>query len=232
MASRLVADILGRLGEVVCEGATTARIAAWCEKEMRRFGARSAALTAGFPAAVCTSVNEVAVHGIPGARALRPGDILTVDISLELGGWFGDGAASYGIEPLDPVVERLLKAAEEATLAGIEVIRPGIPIGSIGKAIQKRANLDGFTVIPSCVGHGIGRSLHEPPVVPSTSHQGNGVSLKEGMIFTVEPVLTFKDTALRDGGDGWSKVTVSGLPAAQWEHTVLVTAGGAEILTR
>ncbi len=231
MASRIVSDLLLRLDDVIREGVSTAEISKWCEKEIGRSGAESAALSIGFPAAVCTSVNEVAVHGIPGGRRMHPGDIVTVDISVKTGGWYGDGAATFGVYPLDPIVERLLKASQEATMAGIEAIRPGLAIGNIGKAIYNSARKNGFSVISSCVGHGIGKALHEPPIVPSTLHEGDGLTLREGMIFTVEPVITIRESELKDGGDGWSKVTVSGLPSAQWEHTVLVTGDGAEILT-
>jgi methionyl aminopeptidase len=231
VASRLVSDILMRLDDVVSEGVSTAEISKWCEKEIARSGAESAARSTGFPAAVCTSVNEVAVHGIPGARILYPGDIVTVDISVKTGGWYGDGAATFGVYPLDPVVEKLLKASRAATMAGIEAIRPGLAIGGIGRAIYNCARKYGFSVISSCVGHGIGKALHESPIVPSSIHEGEGLTLQEGMIFTVEPVITIRESELKDGGDGWSKVTVSGLPTAQWEHTVLVTGHGAEILT-
>ncbi len=231
LAARLVSDILIRLDDVVREGVSTAEISKWCEREIARGSAESAARAAGFPAAVCTSVNEVAVHGIPGDRRLHPGDIVTVDISIETGGWYGDAAATFAVYPLDPVIEKLLKASQEATMAGIEAIRPGRSIGSIGRSIYNCARKYGFSVISSCVGHGIGRALHESPIVPSTHHKENGLTLEEGMIFTVEPVITLKESGLKEGGDGWSKVTVSGLPTAQWEHTVLVTGQGAEILT-
>jgi methionyl aminopeptidase len=213
-------------------GMTTLEISRYCSKEIEKNGAASAALSLGFPGAVCTSVNSVAVHGIPGKRKLLQGDIITIDISLFSGGWFSDAAASYSIGVVSPVAERLLQSAYGATMAGISVVKPGAKTTDIGKAIYQYAHGRNLFVIPSCVGHGIGQTLHEPPVIPSTLHPGEGVMLEEGMVFTIEPVLTLKKCCLTLSEDGWSRVTSSGLPAAQWEHTVLVTEKGSLVLTQ
>jgi len=231
LASRIVGEILSALEPIMVPGISTGKISLFCEKHLRRLNAQSASSLLGFPGTVCTSVNAVAVHGIPGDRILQGGDIVTVDLSLEIGGWFGDGAVTFGIGKVSPEVGRLLRVAKKATIAGITATRPGVDSLEIGRAVERYVDAMGMSVIADCLGHGIGRSLHEPPVIPFCSYKGKGFRLEEGMVFTIEPVVTLAASGLVEAGDGWSKLTSTGLPAAQWEHTVLVTRSGCEVLT-
>lgn len=231
LAARLVSDILAEAKKLIVPGMKTSDLDRWCRHRIEKAGAESAPALLGFPASVCTSVGHVAVHGVPGERALKPGDLITMDVSLRLGGWYADAAVSFGLPPLSPVSQQLLHCARAACLAGIAAIRPGLQCSQVGKAISQCVEERGMAVIPSCLGHGVGRSLHELPVIPSSRETRSETLLQEGMIVTVEPVITPVPTAICDTDDGWSKITESGLPTASWEEMVYLGPNGIEVLT-
>ena len=186
----------------------------------------------GFPKAICTSVNEVILHGIPDSRALRDGDIVSVDVTIFLDGVHGDCCGSYPVGTVDEASARLLRVAEECLHKGIEAVRPGRPVSDIGRAVEAHARANGYGVVRSFCGHGIGEEFHTDPQVLHYYDPRARQVMREGMTFTVEPMLTVGSHNHVLWPDGWTAATEDGQRAAQFEHTVLVGSGGAEILTR
>jgi len=184
-----------------------------------------------FPATVCASVNEQVVHGIPSRRELRGGDIVGIDIGVLLDGWIGDACYTYPVGEVSPRARRLLDAAEECLEAGVAEVRPGARLGDVGAAIQEVAELGGYGVVRELGGHGVGRKLHEEPHVEHFGRRGRGLRLREGMVFTIEPMINEGGGEIRMLRDGWTVVTADGTLSAQYEHTVAVTGEGCEILT-
>jgi methionyl aminopeptidase len=231
-AARLVETILALLPRRIEPGVSTAELDAFCEAVILRTGARPTLKGyRGFPASICTSVNEVAAHGVPDASPLHYGDVVTVDITLGLAGWHADAAWSYSVgEPRLEIV-RLLRAAWQATLAGIRSARAGARLGDVGHAVQTAAGRHGCTVIDDFAGHGIGRAMHEEPVVLHVGSPGTGRPIVPGMVLTVEPIVTLGARQTRILDDGWSIATIDGRPAAQFEHTIAVFAQRTEVLT-
>ena len=230
--ARLVESILSSLEDLMEEGVTTGDIAAFCSKRIEAgWAASSAKGYKGFPATICTSLNNVAVHGIPGDVSLRTGDILTVDISLNIDGWHGDSARTYVVGTGSEDIMRLQKAARAATEAGIRAARAGKRIGDIGWSIEKTARRWGCSVIEAFAGHGIGLELHEDPLVLPTGEKSTGIPIVPGMVFTIEPVLTLGCGTVTPLGDGWSFITADGSFAAQYEHTVAIFSSRTEVLT-
>jgi methionyl aminopeptidase len=238
---------LRRVGRVVAEardamlaaaepGATTADLDAVGRRILRHHGARSAPqLAAGFPAATCVSVNDEAAHGIPSPlRALRAGDLVNVDVSAELDGYWADTGASAPVGPaasVAPLARRLVDATRAANADALNAARAGRPLRNIGRAVERRARRHGFRVIGNLCGHGVGGSLHEGPSVPSIEHMADDVTLWEGLVLAVEPFLSpSADVAVEDR-DGWTLRTVDGSLAAQVEHTIAVTSGRPLVLT-
>ncbi len=185
----------------------------------------------GFPGAICTSVNNVAAHGIPANRLLEDGDVLSIDVTASVDGWHGDAAWTFLVGNPSPDGRRIVRAAWRATLAGIGAARAGGRLGDLGAAIQKVARRSGCSVIEDYVGHGIGRSLHEDPVVPNIGVNDTGLRIVPGMVFTVEPMLTLGSGAVKVLEDGWTLATTDGSIAAQFEHTVAVFRDYTEVLT-
>ena len=186
----------------------------------------------GFPKSVCTSVNEVICHGIPSKKVvLKEGDIVSIDVTLIVDGYYGDTCSSVGVGQIDDNAKRLLAVTAEATRLGIAAAVPGKHLGDIGHAIQQVAEPRGFSVVRDFVGHGIGRRFHEEPQVLHYGKPGRGVGLRAGMIFTVEPMINEGTWRSRVLEDGWTAVTTDGMRSAQYEHTIAVTAKGVEILT-
>ena len=185
----------------------------------------------GFPSAVCTSINNVAAHGIPGDYALEPGDIVTIDLTLAIDGWHGDAAWTYVVEPASADAERLVNAAWQTTIAGIASVEAGATMGDIGHAISQAASRFGCAVIQDYVGHGIGEQMHEEPRIPNFGTQGKGLVIKPGMVFTIEPIVTLGKSAVKVLDDGWTIITADNSLAAQFEHTVAVFKDRKEILT-
>jgi methionyl aminopeptidase len=185
----------------------------------------------GFPSNICACVNNVAAHGIPGASPLEEGDVLTLDITACVDGWHGDAAWTFLVGRAGPDARRLQKAAWAATLAGIAAARAGGRLGDVGEAVQETARRHGCTVIEDYVGHGIGRAMHEDPMVPNFGQRDTGARIVPGMVFTVEPMLNLGAGAAHVSSDGWTLVTSDGSLSAQFEHTVAVFRDYTEVLT-
>jgi len=185
----------------------------------------------GFPKTVCTSVNQVVCHGIPSAKALQDGDILNIDIAVVKDGWYGDTSRMYYVGEPSADARRLVETTYEAMCAGIRTVRPGSTLGDIGHAIQTVAHREGYSVVREYCGHGIGKVYHDEPQVLHYGHPGQGLVLKPGMIFTIEPMLNAGKPHTRTLGDRWTVVTKDHSLSAQWEHMVAVTADGFEVLS-
>ncbi|MEB2517098.1 type I methionyl aminopeptidase [Pseudomonas sp. YuFO20] len=185
----------------------------------------------GFPKTVCASVNEVVCHGIPSNRVLKDGDILNIDIAVIKDGWYGDTSRMYFVGEPSPQARRLVKTAYDAMCAGIRMVRPGATLGDIGHAIQKVAEDDGFSVVREYCGHGIGKIYHDEPQILHYGYPGQGMKLKAGMIFTIEPMLNLGKRHVKTLADGWTVVTKDHSLSAQWEHMVAVTEDGFQVLT-
>lgn len=230
------AQLLGRLfrglPSVIRPGITTKQIEQFCVAFLRKNNAEVVQQGyRGFPGAVCTSVNNVAAHGLPNDQPLESGDIITIDVSAGIQDWKGDGAWTYIVGSETQDQRRLLRAAWRASLAGVAMCRPGRRIGDIGFAINQAAKQLGCSVIPEFSGHGIGRELHEPPSIPATGQPGTGDEIVAGMVLNIEPVVTLGSGKVQLLGDGWSYVTNDGALTAQYEHTVAVQQARNEILT-
>jgi len=230
--NQLVGRILAELRAMVKPGVTTAQIDALAEQRVREAGAEPAFKGYhGYPATVCVSVNEQVVHGIPSARALVDGDILSIDMGARMEGFFGDCAVTVPVGPVSEEASSLLRVTEEALFHGIEAVKPGARVSDIGAAVQQHVEAHGFSVVREFVGHGIGTSLHEEPQVANYGPGGRGPRLSEGMVIAIEPMVNAGKPAVRVLGDGWTAVTRDGSLSAHFEHTVVVTAEGCEILT-
>ena len=186
----------------------------------------------GFPGTICISINEEVVHGIPSGRKLKDGDIITLDIGACYKGYHGDSAWTYPVGKITKEVQDLLNETEEALFAGLSVIKPGARIGDIGYAVSEVANKYNLGVVKELVGHGVGSKVHEDPDVPNYGRQGTGPVLKEGMTIAVEPMLNLGTADIYQLDDDWTIVTADDLPSAHFEHTVVVTKDGYEILTK
>lgn len=231
-AGAIVAEMLEKCGAAVRSGVTTGdldRIAAQILKER---GATSSFLGYyGYPATICTSVNDEIVHGIPGRRRLREGDIVGIDAGAIVGGWHADAAVTVAVGRVSEEAERLIRAAEEALRRGVSAARAGARLGDIGSAVQRSAEGEGFSVVRNYVGHGIGRKMHEPPQVPNYGLAGQGRPISAGLCIAIEPMLNAGGAATRLLDDGWTVVTADGSLSAHFEHTIAVTAEGPVVLT-
>ena len=231
-ANQLVGRILEELRHLVVPGATTAVIDAEAERLVREAGAQPAFKGyRGFPATICASRNHEVVHGIPSAQALVEGDILSIDMGVKLDGFYGDSAVTVGVGVISAEAQRLLDVTEASLYQGIDAVRPGARVSDIGQAVQAYVEAQGFTVVREFVGHGIGTKLHEEPQIPNYGPGGRGPRLAEGMVLAIEPMVNAGRAAVRVLSDGWTAITVDGKLSAHFEHTVAVTAEGAEILT-
>ena len=231
-ANQLVARILEELRGLVVPGATTAGIDAEAERLVRDAGALPAFKGyRGFPATICASRNHEVVHGIPSGQALVEGDILSIDMGVKLDGFYGDSAVTVGVGAISAEAQRLLDVTDASLYRGIDAVRPGARVSDIGHAVQAYVEAQGFTVVREFVGHGIGTKLHEEPQIPNYGPAGRGPRLAEGMVLAIEPMVNLGKAPVRVLSDGWTAVTADGLLSAHFEHTVAVTAEGAEILT-
>jgi methionyl aminopeptidase len=186
----------------------------------------------GFPKSICTSLNHQVCHGIPGDRKLKKGDIVNIDVTVIKDGYHGDTSKMFSVGKPSIQAERLMRISHECLLLGIDMVRPGTRLGDIGHIIQGHAEKNNFTVVREYCGHGIGREFHEDPQVLHYGKPGTGVVLEQGMTFTIEPMINAGKRDVKLLGDGWTVVTRDHKLSAQWEHTILVTADGHEILTR
>ena len=185
----------------------------------------------GFPKSICTSVNEVVAHGIPDDRALVDGDIVNCDVTIYLDGMHGDCSATYTVGKIDADTRRLVDVTERCLYAGIDAVRPGGRVRDIGRAIQAIAHAEGFGIVKELVGHGIGEEFHSAPYVHHYDEPRDRTRLRPGMVFTIEPMLTLGEPEVVQWDDGWTIVTIDGQPSAQFEHTIMVTKDGVEVLT-
>jgi methionyl aminopeptidase len=231
-AGKIVARCLEMLRSKCRTGVTTAELDRAAEKFIRSQGAEPAFKGyRGFPGSICTSPNSMVVHGIPGPYALERGDIISLDVGVELDGWVADAAITVPIRPISPVATKLLRATREALELGVEQCRAGARLGDISSAVQKRIERDGLSVIRSLVGHGIGRSMHEDPQIPNFGEPDRGPLVEEGMVFCIEPMVCVGGPMVRVGDDDWAIYSEDGSLTAHFEHTVAVTAEGPRVLT-
>ena len=232
-AGRVAAETLTFVGAQLRAGMSTLEIDHLVREDTARRGGHPSQLGyQGFPAAVCTSRNDVVCHGIPSAREiLESGDIINVDVTTNVDGYHGDTSATFVIGEATADAKRIVDIARRCRDVGIAVIRDGARIGDIGAAIVEVARNEGVGVVTEVGGHGIGRHMHADPHVPHVGTRGAGVRLKAGMAITVEPMVNLGGAAVRVKGDGWTIVTADGTLSAQWEHTVIVTREGHEITT-
>jgi methionyl aminopeptidase len=213
-------------------GVTTAELDAAAERFIRSQGAEPAFKGyRGFPGSICASPNSMVVHGIPGAYTLKRGDVLSIDIGVVLDGWVADGAITHPIGNVTPIAGRLLATTRAALFDAVDECRAGNRLGDVSHAVQTRVESDGFAVIRSLVGHGIGRSMHEDPQIPNFGEAGTGPELEEGMVLAIEPMVNVGTHHVRMGPDNWAVYSQDGSLAAHFEHTVAITAEGPRILT-
>lgn len=231
-AGRITASALRVVGEAVVPGVTTAQLDEIAAEHIRKEGGKPAFLGyRGFPATLCVSVNDEVVHGIPGKRRLREGDIVSVDCGVIVDGYYGDAAMTFPVGQVSDEARRLMDVTRDALDAAIARCRPGMRLGDVGNAVQTVVERAGFSVVREYVGHGIGRSMHEEPQVPNFGRAGTGVTLKPGTVLAIEPMVNAGGYAVRSLDDGWTVVTADGSLSAHFEHTVAITEDGPSILT-
>ena len=233
-AGRLAAKVLDFITPHVVPGISTAELDTLCHNFIIDHSARPAPLNyKGFPKSICTSVNHVVCHGIPDPeKILKDGDILNIDVTVILNGWHGDTSRMYCVgEKVGVRAKKLIKVTYEAMMKGINEVRPGASLGDIGRAIQEHGEAHRFSLVRDFCGHGIGRTFHAPPSILHYGQAGTGVVLKEGMFFTIEPMVNAGKLNVKILKDGWTAVTKDRQLSAQFEHTVAVTHDGFEIFT-
>ncbi|MCO6383762.1 type I methionyl aminopeptidase [Oceanicola sp. 502str15] len=231
-AGKLAAEILDACAPLVVPGATTAAIDAEIERRVNEAGAKSATIGyKGYKHASCISVNHVVCHGIPGEKVLKDGDILNIDVTVIVDGWYGDTSRMYVAGKLPRKAERLIEVTHDALMRGIEAARPGQTFGDIGHAIQSYVESHRMSVVRDFCGHGLGRVFHAPPNVLHYGRPGTGPMLEEGMFFTIEPMVNLGRPETKVLSDDWTAVTRDKSLSAQFEHSVGITADGAEIFT-
>lgn len=232
LAGRMAMSVLRRASGVVQPGVTTGEVDRWIGEWIREMGGKSAFLGyRGFPGNACISVNEEVIHGIGGARALRMGDLVKLDVGVRVGGFVGDVAMTVPCGGCKPEGQHLLDVTRQALREGISKVKAGCTTRDIGRAVQKVVEGAGLGVVREFCGHGVGRSVHEEPQVPNYADGRDSVRLRAGVTIAIEPMVTAGDGAVKILGDGWTVVTQDQGLAAHFEHTVLVVDGGAEILT-
>jgi methionyl aminopeptidase len=233
VAGRLAADVLDMIGTHVRAGVTTDELNDICHRYIvEHQSAVPAPLNyRGFPKSICTSVNHVVCHGIPGAKALKNGDIVNIDITVIKDGFHGDTSRMFFVGAPSVIADRLSQASFEGMWAGIRAIKPGARLGDIGFAVQRHVEAQRFSIVREYCGHGIGRVFHEEPQVLHYGKPGTGLELRPGMTITVEPMINAGRRDVKLLSDGWTVVTKDHSLSAQWEHTVLVTESGYEVLT-
>ena len=228
----IVRDCLSFVGERIRPGMTTGEVDKLVYDFIKASGAEPSCLGyGGFPASACVSVNEVVVHGIPDDRVLEEGDIVSVDLCAYKNGFPGDGARTFAVGEISPEKKKLIRVTEECFFKALEGLRAGTPLFDIGYRVQTHAESNGFSVIRSYTGHGIGREMHEDPSVYNFGRRGTGMRLKAGTVICIEPMIAMGDWRVNVLDDGWTAVMADKKPAAHYENTVVIREDGTEILT-
>lgn len=234
----MVSRTLGLIAREIRPGAIPAKLDKLAEEYIRDHGGvpafkgyKGSRGVPDFPATLCISVNEAVVHGIPGNRALRDGDIVSVDCGVKKNGFYGDHAYTFAVGEIAPPVQRLIDVTRECLYLGIEQMVSGNRVGDISYAIQQHAEKNGMGVVRELVGHGLGRSMHEEPEVPNYGKRGDGPKMKEGLVLAIEPMINLGTRNIRQLKDGWTIVTADGKPSAHFEHDVAIVNGKPEILS-
>lgn len=231
-AGRVVARTLDMIGDYIKPGVTTKQLDTLVEEFILSCEAVPAFKDYhGFPASACISIDEEVVHGIPGDRVLKAGEIVSIDIGAIVDGFYGDAARTYAVGEVSESKKALMEYTKECLKAGIDKARAGNKIGAISAAVQDTAESNGYGVVRSLVGHGIGRSMHEEPQVPNFGAPDDGPELQAGMVLAIEPMINAGGFDVKTMPDGWTVVTSDGQPSAHFEHTVVITSGDPEILT-
>ena len=232
VSAQLVAMTLRELGRAIQPGVTTAELDRLAESFIRDHGGRPAFKGyRGFPASICPSVNEEVVHGIPGPRELREGDIIGIDVGVEKDGYYGDAARTFAVGAVSDEARNLMDVTRESLMQGVAQVRPGNRVGDISSAVQGHAERHGFSIVRALVGHGIGREMHEEPAVPNFGPAGRGPRLMTGLVLAIEPMVNAGGHEVVTRPDGWTVATKDGRLSAHFEHTVAVGADGPEILS-
>jgi methionyl aminopeptidase len=231
-AGQLAAQVLEYIAPFINPGISTQALNDLCDRYIREHGAIPAPLNyKGFPKSVCTSVNHVVCHGIPGDKILQDGDILNLDVTVILDGWYGDTSRMFSIGKIGVQAQKLIQVTYEAMMLGIEQVKPGATTGDIGHAIQQHVERNGFSVVRDFCGHGLGRVFHDVPEILHHGRPGEGFILEKGMFFTIEPMVNAGGHAVKVLADGWTAVTKDKSLSAQFEHSLGVTESGYEIFT-
>jgi methionyl aminopeptidase len=231
-SNQIVAKILAELGRMITPGVQTKELDEYAELRVKEMNAIPAFKGyRGYPASLCTSINEEIVHGIPSSRCLQDGDIISLDFGVLYEGYYGDAAVTYPVGEITSKAKKLIKAAEETFFKGMKQMKPGKRISDISFAIQSHVESQGFSVIRAFVGHGIGLSLHEEPQVPNFGQPGRGPKIKPGMVLAVEPMIALGDWDVEILDDNWTAITRDRSLSAHYEHTVAITQKGPEILS-
>ena len=235
---RIVAEVLALVGGHIAPGVRTRDLDALAEEYIRSQGGEPAFKGYGhdrrnlFPGTLCVSIDDEVVHGIPDGGQIREGQVVSIDVGVKKNGYYGDGARTFAVGSVTEEKLRLLRVTEESLMLGIAQARAGNHLHDVSAAVQRHVEAAGFSVVRDLVGHGIGRSLHEDPAVPNYGEPGTGVVLKEGMALAIEPMVNAGTHRVRVEEDGWTVRTADGKPSAHFEHTIVVTTGEADILTR
>ncbi|GAB4063805.1 type I methionyl aminopeptidase [Uliginosibacterium sediminicola] len=232
-SGQLAAEVLQMIAPHVKAGVTTDELDRICHDYIVNVQGAIAANVGyhGYPKTICASVNHVVCHGIPSDKKLKDGDIVNIDVAVIKDGWFGDTSRMFFVGKPSILARRLVLTTYEAMCAGIQQVRPGATLGDVGYAIQRVAHREGFSVVREYCGHGIGTIYHDAPQVMHVGQPGKGLRLEPGMIFTIEPMINAGKAAISNLNDGWTVVTKDRSLSAQWEHTVVVTDSGFEVLT-
>lgn len=231
-SNKIVYETLQMLGKEIKPGVKTKRLDKLAEEFIHNKGGRPAFKGYnGFPAAICTSIDEQVVHGIPSNRELRDGEILSIDVGAEKNGYYGDSAYTYAVGEVEPIKKKLMNITQESLYKGIAMANPGNRLSDIGNAVQTHVESHGFSVVKVLVGHGIGRELHEHPEVPNYGEPGKGPTLKAGMCIAIEPMVNVGTYNVFTLDDGWTVVTADKKPSAHYEHTIAITEDGPLILS-
>ncbi len=231
-SSLLVGKTIAEVARHIKPGVTTLALDKIAEEFIRDHKAKPAFKGYhGFPATLCISVNEVVVHGIPGKRELKEGDLVSIDCGTIIDGYYGDSAFSFGLVPVAVELELLMKRTHDSLLKAIDIIAAGKRVGDIGYEVQTYVESFGYTVVRDLVGHGLGTSLHEKPEVPNYGRKGNGAKLENGMVICIEPMINLGTRQVTQENDGWTIRTMDRKPSAHFEHAVVIRNNGADILS-